>query len=68
MGEASIIIAVSSPHRKESLDAVHFAIDHVKATVPVWKKVGAGFFFILGMVTTGHYVGHQSKNVSDFPK
>lgn len=38
VGEASIVIAVSSPHRKESLEAVHFAIDHVKATVPVWKK------------------------------
>ena len=39
VGEASIVIAVSSPHRKEALEAVHFAIDHVKATVPVWKKV-----------------------------
>ena len=39
VGEASIAIAVSSPHRKEALEAVHFAIDHVKATVPVWKKV-----------------------------
>lgn len=36
--EASIVLAVSSPHRKEALEAVHFAIDHVKATVPVWKK------------------------------
>ena len=39
VGEASIVIAVSSPHRKEALEAVHFAIDHVKATVPIWKKV-----------------------------
>jgi molybdopterin synthase catalytic subunit len=36
--EASIIIAVSSPHRKDALEAVHFAIDEVKATVPIWKK------------------------------
>ncbi|XP_060073588.1 molybdopterin synthase catalytic subunit-like [Ylistrum balloti] len=36
--EASIIIAVSSPHRKESLEAVSFAIDTVKAVVPIWKK------------------------------
>ncbi|CAC5380807.1 MOCS2B [Mytilus coruscus] len=36
--EASIIIAISSPHRKESLDAVQYAIDTVKAIVPVWKK------------------------------
>ncbi|XP_071167209.1 molybdopterin synthase catalytic subunit-like [Mytilus edulis] len=36
--EASIIIAISSPHRKESLEAVQYAIDTVKAIVPVWKK------------------------------
>lgn len=36
--EASIVIAVSSAHRKESLEAVHYAIDTVKATVPIWKK------------------------------
>ncbi|GFO48408.1 molybdopterin synthase catalytic subunit [Plakobranchus ocellatus] len=36
--EASIIIAVSSPHRKESLEAVAYAIETVKAIVPVWKK------------------------------
>ena len=42
MTEASVIIAISSPHRKESLEAVHFAIDTLKATVPIWKKVGMG--------------------------
>lgn len=36
--EASIIIAISSPHRQESLEAVNFAINTVKAVVPVWKK------------------------------
>ncbi|XP_021360497.1 molybdopterin synthase catalytic subunit-like [Mizuhopecten yessoensis] len=36
--EASIVIAVSSPHRKESLEAVGYAIDTVKAVVPIWKK------------------------------
>jgi len=36
--EPSVIIAVSSAHRKESLEAVHFAIDKLKATVPIWKK------------------------------
>lgn len=38
VAEASIIIAISSPHRKESLEAVQYAIDMVKAVVPVWKK------------------------------
>ncbi len=32
------MIAVSSPHRASSLEAVHFAIDELKATVPIWKK------------------------------
>jgi hypothetical protein len=37
--EASIVIAISSPHRREALEAVQFAIDTLKATVPIWKKV-----------------------------
>jgi len=38
VGDSSIIIVVSSAHRRESLEAVHFAIDEVKAKVPIWKK------------------------------
>ncbi|XP_055595916.1 molybdopterin synthase catalytic subunit 2 [Uranotaenia lowii] len=36
--EASVVIAVSSPHREASLAAVHFAINELKKSVPVWKK------------------------------
>ena len=36
--EASVVIAITSAHRKESLDAVQYAIDTLKATVPIWKK------------------------------
>ncbi|KAJ8673192.1 hypothetical protein QAD02_004454 [Eretmocerus hayati] len=36
--EASIVIAVSSPHRKESLQAVDYAINALKSSVPIWKK------------------------------
>lgn len=36
--EASVIIAVSSPHRRAAIEACHFAIDTLKATVPIWKK------------------------------
>ena len=36
--ESSVIIAVSSPHRKTSLEAVQFAIDELKKSVPIWKK------------------------------
>ncbi|XP_054043063.1 molybdopterin synthase catalytic subunit isoform X6 [Rissa tridactyla] len=36
--EASVIIAVSSPHRAESLEAVAYCINTLKASVPIWKK------------------------------
>jgi molybdopterin synthase catalytic subunit len=36
--EASVVIAVSSAHRRDSLEALHFAIDELKAKVPIWKK------------------------------
>uniref|UniRef100_A0A803VZX1 Molybdopterin synthase catalytic subunit n=1 Tax=Ficedula albicollis TaxID=59894 RepID=A0A803VZX1_FICAL len=36
--EASVIIAVSSPHRVESLEAVTYCINTLKASVPIWKK------------------------------
>lgn len=36
--EASVIIAVSSGHRGESIEACHFAIDTLKEIVPIWKK------------------------------
>ena len=34
----SVVIAVSSPHRKQSLEAVEFAINKLMETVPIWKK------------------------------
>jgi molybdopterin synthase catalytic subunit len=34
--EASVIIAISSVHRRESLLAVQYCIDALKATVPIW--------------------------------
>eukprot|EP00629_Pelagomonadales_sp_RCC1024_P016716 CAMPEP_0119276178 /NCGR_PEP_ID=MMETSP1329-20130426/14983_1 /TAXON_ID=114041 /ORGANISM="Genus nov. species nov., Strain RCC1024" /LENGTH=152 /DNA_ID=CAMNT_0007276605 /DNA_START=128 /DNA_END=583 /DNA_ORIENTATION=- len=38
VGQASVIIAFASPHRKDALQAVAWAIDELKRTVPVWKK------------------------------
>ncbi|KAM5259758.1 molybdopterin synthase catalytic subunit isoform 2-T2 [Hipposideros larvatus] len=38
VSEASVIIAVSSAHRAASLEAVSYAIDTLKANVPIWKK------------------------------
>jgi molybdopterin synthase catalytic subunit len=38
VGEASVLIAVSSPHRAEGFAALRRAIDDLKQTVPIWKK------------------------------
>jgi MoaE-MoaD fusion protein len=38
IGETSVFIAVSSPHRPAAFDACRFAIDTLKKTVPIWKK------------------------------
>ena len=38
IGEASVVIAVSAPHRADALAACRDAIDTLKQTVPLWKK------------------------------
>jgi molybdopterin synthase catalytic subunit len=38
IGEPSVVIAVSAPHRAAALAACREAIDTLKQTVPVWKK------------------------------
>ena len=38
IGETSVFIAVSAPHRAAAFEASRFAIDTLKRTVPIWKK------------------------------
>lgn len=38
VGQSSVVVAVSAPHRGEAFEASRFAIDTLKATVPIWKK------------------------------
>jgi molybdopterin synthase catalytic subunit/molybdopterin converting factor small subunit len=38
IGETSVVIAVSAPHRQDALAACREAIDTLKKTVPLWKK------------------------------
>ena len=38
IGETSVFIAVSAPHRRAAFDACRFAIDTLKRIVPIWKK------------------------------
>ena len=36
--ESSVVIVITSPHRRVAFEACHFAIDRLKQTVPIWKK------------------------------
>jgi molybdopterin synthase catalytic subunit len=38
IGESSVVVAVSAPHRGEAFEAARYGIDTLKATVPIWKK------------------------------
>jgi molybdopterin synthase catalytic subunit len=38
IGQASVVIAVSAPHRREAFEAASYAIDRLKQNVPIWKK------------------------------
>jgi MoaE-MoaD fusion protein len=38
IGETSVFIAVSAPHRPAAFEACRFAIDTLKRSVPIWKK------------------------------
>jgi molybdopterin synthase catalytic subunit len=38
IGETSVVIAVSAPHRQDALAACKDAIDELKERVPLWKK------------------------------
>jgi molybdopterin synthase catalytic subunit len=38
VGETSVAVAVSAPHRHQALAACAYAIDRLKEIVPIWKK------------------------------
>jgi molybdopterin synthase catalytic subunit len=38
VGESSVVIVVTSPHRKVAFEGCQFAIDRLKQIVPIWKK------------------------------
>jgi len=38
VGEAAVVVAVSSPHRDTAFEAGRWCIDTLKATVPIWKS------------------------------
>ena len=38
LGETSVIVVVSAPHRAEAFDAARYAIDALKFSAPIWKR------------------------------
>jgi molybdopterin synthase catalytic subunit len=38
VGEASVLVAVSAPHRGAAFDAARYCIDELKRRVPIWKR------------------------------
>ncbi|PIC64780.1 molybdopterin synthase subunit 2 [Sporosarcina sp. P13] len=38
ISDIAVVIAVSSPHRKEAYEANEYAIERIKEVVPIWKK------------------------------
>ena len=38
IGEASVVVSVSAPHRHEAISACQWGIDRLKESVPIWKK------------------------------
>jgi molybdopterin synthase catalytic subunit len=50
IGEASVVVSASAPHRAEAIAACKWGIDRLKESVPIWKKEHAadGTFWIEG--------------------
>jgi len=61
LGEASVGIAVSAPHRRESIEACHFCIDSLKLVAPIWKKehFEGGEVWIGSLADCDHGDGHD---------
>lgn len=38
VGDTAIVIALSAAHRRQTFDALHYAIDRIKEIVPIWKR------------------------------
>lgn len=54
-GEASIVIVVAAPHRRDALDACQAAIEAAKVRLPIWKREAteAGAHWVEGSSAAG---------------
>lgn len=55
VGEASVVIAISSTHREAAFDACKYAIERLKQIVPIWKKE----FYADGAIWIGSEADYQ---------
>jgi molybdopterin synthase catalytic subunit len=60
-GEASVVIAVASPHREAALAAAAYAIEQIKIIVPIWKKE----FYQDGAVWVGSEAEYQAEQAGE---
>jgi len=64
ISDIAVIIAVSTPHRKDAYDANEYAIERIKQIVPIWKKEHweDGEMWIGDQLETKSYpLGHPQK-------
>lgn len=66
IGASSVVIAVSSPHRAEAFAACRYAIERIKAVLPVWKKEFAedGHYWVEGPVA-GEMPPEQAEEIAN---
>lgn len=60
IGEASLAVAVASPHRQIAFEACQYSIDRIKQIVPIWKKE----FFEGGEVWVGSQEDQLAKETA----
>lgn len=56
LGEVSVAVALSTPHRAEAFEACKYAIDRIKRDVPIWKRerlAGGKHVWVAGQVMGG---------------
>ena len=71
IGESSVVVVVSAPHRAEAFEAARFGIDAVKASVPIWKRErwdgGEDWGLAATEARPAHVVGSPSAGPSASP-
>ena len=71
IGEVSVAIVVSSPHRAEAFDAARYVIEEIKKRLPVWKReryVGGGAEWLEGQVPAAVPAGDTGGRASGLGK